>query len=201
MPIEKGQDWGYDGSLSADAPVIGSDRDAARLVEQGLPDHLPVSVGLVAGDLARTLGVRESFDPHQGTFLLPVDAVRIQLDDESEHIAAAHAIIGNPVADRHVVVVMNAAFIGKYNVAPRSHPGDGKADVVTFRLRFSDRFKATQRMASGSHLPHPDIALRQRSDGSVQMDRPRPVWIDGRRVGRSRTMQFTVLPDAMLIAV
>ena len=201
MPIEKGQDWGYEGTLGPTAPVVGTDRDAARLVTQASPHDLPVKLGVSAGDLARTLGVRESFDPYEGNCLVPVDVLRVELEDRSEHVAAAHVIVGHPLVDRHVVVVMNAAFIGKRNVAPRSHPGDGKADVVTFRLGPTDRFKALQRMVTGSHLPHPDITLRQRGSGTVEMARPRPVWIDGRRAGRSRTLEFAVLADAMIVAV
>lgn len=100
-----------------------------------------------------------------------------------------------------MVAIMNAAFIGTRNIAPRAHPGDGKVDVVTMQLSPSDRFKAIRRMKTGSHLPHPDISVNRRKHGKLEFSRPRPIRIDGVAKGRASAVEYTVEADAYTIAV
>ena len=181
MAIEKGSDWGWAGSLPADARVAANDAEAAALVSAGA-SHL----GLSGGDLARTLGVRMPFDRSATRHLLPVDAFRVTLDDGSAHMAVAHAVVGSLLASRHTVAVMNAAFIGSRNLAPRAHPGDGRLDVVNLRLAVADRFKALRRMETGTHVPHPNIQMQPKVSGLIEFGRRRTVIVDGRRVGSTR---------------
>ena len=96
---------------------------------------------------------------------------------------------------------MNAAFVGSRNIAPRSHPGDGKAEVVRLDLELGDRLKAWKRMATGTHVPHPSIEIRKRSEGVVELDKARRVHIDGRVVGRTTSVRFAVIPAAIVVAV
>lgn len=196
MAIAKGQDWGRPGRLPADAPVAADDRAAADLV--GGAHQV---IGLAAGDLARTLGIRMPYGPDRTTQIVPVDAVEIELDDGTTHTCIAHALIGRPLVDRTFVALMNAAFIGARNVAPRAHPGDGRVDVVHFDLPVGDRIEARRRMITGSHLPHPGIEVRRQASGRLELSSRRPVRIDGERCGRSRTLAFRVLPAAIEIAV
>lgn len=196
MPIKKGEEWGSAGVLPEGAPVASSDAQAASFVAS--QHH---TIGLDDGDLARTLGIRKPYDRSSPKQLLPVDTLHVELDDGTIYTCIAHAVIGNLVRDNHVAAVMNAAFLGKRNIAPRAHPGDGKADVVTLKLRPGDRFKALHRMATGSHLPHPDIEVRRVKEGFLDLGRRRQVQIDGESCGRSATLKFNVVPDSIMIAV
>ena len=196
MVIGKGQDWGYGGHLPDDAPVVSSDAEAARLIGGGHE-----VIGVTGGDLARTLGIKAPYDRTALKHLVPIDALQIDLDDGSTHTCVAHAIIGSLVLHEHSAAVMNAAFVGRHNVAPRAHPGDGKADVVTFRLGLGDRIKAWQRMRTGTHVPHPDIDVTRRETGRVELPQRQSVRIDGRMCGRSRTLTFRVVPEAIVVAV
>ena len=132
---------------------------------------------------------------------MAVDALEVELDDGSVHHGVAHAVIGSVRWRRGAVAIMNAAFIGTRNIAPRAHPGDGKVDVVRLDLDLSDRIKAWKRMVTGTHVPHPDITIRQRRDGAIELDRPARVRVDGRSVGTSATVRYRVISGAVVVAV
>ena len=200
MAIEKGQTWGTPGVLPATAPVVSSDAALAALIDPGGQSG-ELIVGLDGGDLARTLGVRGPFDRGTAKQLLPVDAILIELDDGSMYVCVAHTVAGDLLRTRGTVAIMNAAFIGPYNLAPRAHPGDGKADVVGFDLGLADRFKARSRMATGAHVPHPHIPVNRRVSGLVELGRRFRITIDGQRCGRSETLRYTVIPEAVTVAV
>lgn len=195
MGIEKGRDWGIPGVLPDAAPIARSDRQAAALLGQ----H--EVIGLGEGDLARTLGIGPSYDRAGTKQLVPVDSLEIELDSGERHACLAHAVAGSMLYSGHVVAVMNAAFVGRLNVAPRAHPGDGKADVVTMRLRFADRVKAYRRMPTGTHLPHPGIDVRRKVSGTLELGSAQSVRVDGKRVGRTATLRFRVVPNSVTIGV
>ena len=85
MTIERGVDWGRAAPLPAGAPLADSDREVAALLQAarargtGAPE-----VGLLGGDLCRTLGgpSRPGADRQVAPepVRLPVDAVRAMLD-------------------------------------------------------------------------------------------------------------------------
>ena len=196
MAIEKGADWGWPGPLPADAPIASNDAEAGDLVRSGQSP-----IGLAGGDLARTLGVRLPFERGATGHLLPVDAFRITLDDATSHVGIAHAIVGNLAASAHVVAIMNAAFVGTRNLAPRAHPGDGRLDVVHLRLPVGDRLKALRRMKTGTHMPHPNIEIDRKPLGVIDLGRRRTVFVDGRRVGSARLVHFEILPESVIVGV
>ena len=86
-----------------------------------------------------------------------------------------------------------------YDVAPRSHPNDGKLDVLRV-----DAVDGLARAAAGAPngpapaaiLPHRHLSLRSVSDVDLDFDRPMVVWIDGVRCGTASRLQVSVEPDA-----
>jgi len=196
MPIERGAEWGVPGVLPTDAPVVSTDRAVAEELARGCQ-----VLGVKGGDVARTLGVRAPYNRASPKQLVPVDIIQLRVDDRAEYVCIAHAVIGRSWLGREVVAIMNAAFVGARNVAPRAHPGDGKADVIRMQLSLGDRVKALQRMKTGSHLPHPNISVTRRGHGRLEFDRPRLIRIDGVARGSVSVVEYTVAADAYTLAV
>ena len=196
MPIEKGREWGGRRAFPADAPRVGTDAAAAELVTQGRR-----VMTVEGGDLARTLGVRSPLSRTPEMHVVEIDAIEVALDDAEARVAVAHVMVGRAPRAASWTAIMNAAFVGTRNIAPRAHPGDGKLDVVTVELDAIDRVRAWRRMPTAQHVPHPGITIRRHSDGELSFSRPQPVRIDGVRVGRAKRVRYRVLPEALEVAL
>jgi diacylglycerol kinase family enzyme len=96
---------------------------------------------------------------------------------------------------------MNAEFLGDWDVAPRGHPNDGRAEVVEVdaSMRIRDRLAARGRLRAGAHLPHPDISTRSIRSASWTFERPMQVIVDGHGLGRAREITLRVVPDAATV--
>ncbi|MGH9136372.1 MAG: hypothetical protein ACRD0G_04900, partial [Acidimicrobiales bacterium] len=124
--------------------------------------------------------------------------------DGRMHLFVAHLVVrGRSWWRGRLVAVMNAEHIGRWDVAPRAHPGDGLLDVVDVDPAFGigDRWKAWRRIGAGAHLPHPDIEVRRVP--AVQLDAGGlDVWLDGERaVGAAKRLSVRVEPDALTCVV
>ncbi len=203
MTIEKGRSWGEPGPLAADGVVVRTDAEARAAVEAARRAGGPIpELGLLGGDLCRTVGGRGD-----EARLRSVDAVRLPVDVGSVLVdGRLHRFVAHLVARRswwrgRVVAVMNAQWIGAWDVAPKSHPNDGLLDVFDGDLSLDDRWKARRRLLTGTHVPHPGIAQRRVAALQVDFDRPTPVWLDGERVGEARSLAIRIEPDAVTCVV
>ncbi|MGZ4672230.1 MAG: hypothetical protein ACXV8K_06150 [Ilumatobacteraceae bacterium] len=158
-------------------------------------------VGVVGGDLARTCGATTGARPC--TAKVTVDAMRVVLDDRQPTCGVAHVVARRHWLRGEVVLVMNAQYFGRYDVAPRSHPNDGKIDVLQVdpAMRWRERLQARQRARPGAHLPHRDLAFRSLTEIDLHFDRPLIVWIDGVRQGAASRLRVVAEPDALTIYV
>jgi hypothetical protein len=203
MTIRKGAAWGRPGKLPSDGVVVSSDAAARAAVEppRRAGEPLPV-LGLVGGDLCRTLG-----GPGESKRLRSPDAMRFPVDlgsvlvDGRQHWFVAHVVARRSWWRGRVVVVMNAQWLGRWDLGPKSHPNDGLLDVSDGRLSFGDRLKARRRLPSGSHVPHPDIRVTRTASEQFEFDPPLDVYLDGERVGRARTLSVRVEPDAFDVVI
>ncbi|MEO6988709.1 MAG: hypothetical protein ABI239_08675 [Aquihabitans sp.] len=203
MTIEKHRSWGEAGPLGDGGVVVSSDQ-AARAVVEGcrragtdIPD-----IGLLDGDLCRTVGGRGDearVRSSQGT-RLPVDVGSVLIDGRL-HWFVAHLIVRNSWWRGRVVAVMNAQWLGRWDVAPKSHPNDGLLDVFDGDLSLDDRLKARRRLITGTHVPHPGIATRRVGALQLDFDRATPVWLDGIRVGRATSLSIRIESDAYTCVV
>jgi diacylglycerol kinase family enzyme len=102
-----------------------------------------------------------------------------------------------------VVAVMNAQYAGRADVAPRAHPGDGQADVVTVAaaMEVRARWQAARRLPTGTHLPHAAIAVRRARELTIELAAAAPVTADGCGIARARAFTVTVEPAALTICV
>lgn len=202
MTVERFVDWGGDGAVPEDLVVVGSDAEAAALLADGPPYP---AVGLLGGDLVRTLGGRGGPAERLRTdgVVVVVDVGVAVLDDGPPQRFVAHCVARRGWWRGRLVAAMNAQFLGPWDVAPRSHPGDGRLDVVDVPASFGvgDRWKARTRLPAGMHVPHPQVAQRRTGSEVVDLSRPTPVRLDGVAVGEARTIALSVEPDALTVVV
>lgn len=203
MTIRAGQPWGEQRPLPPDAPVCRSDAELAALVgeHRRAGRELP-TVGLLGGDLCRTLGGTGDIRRLTGAsaMTLPVD-VGAALVDGCLHWFVAHLVARRSWWTGRVVAVMNAEWIGAWDVAPRGHPNDGRVDVVDGALPLGDRLKARARLRTGTHVPHPSLREERTKACQFEFAPALDVWLDGIRVGRARTLSVRVEPDALRVVV
>lgn len=201
MVIRRGEEWGEAAPLPDNAPIVGSDHELAQLYEDH-PAEVLGPVGLLGGDLCRTLGGRgeEAGLRRPEAHTLPCD-VGVATWDGGESVFVAHCVARPWRYSGRWFVGMNAAWISDRNVAPKAHPGDGRLDILETSLSVPDRVKAARRLRLGGHVPHPDIRMRRIN--SVTVDFPRPVLLtlDGVAVGRTRRLSLRVQPEAILVVV
>lgn len=200
MTIKKGEDWGHRAALPAGAPVVDSDAALAALWSESRPDLV---VGLLGGDLHRTVGGRGTeADLRTGErTTLPIDVGLVELDDGRMLPFVGHLIRRRRFWSGTTIAVMNASFVGEWNVAPRGHPNDGRLDLVEASLSFADRRKARSRLPAGSHVPHPDISIRRLRNGEFDVGPAERLLIDGREIAVSGPVRWSVVPDAMSIVI
>ena len=177
--------------------VVSTDRDLRDWVvwHRGR-DQVIRAVGVAGGDLARTCGGGGSTRPVAAKVTL--DAMRVTLDDAEPTWGVAHVVARRQWLRDQVVMVMNAQFYGPFDVAPRSHPNDGKLDVVHVDPAMSrrERLQARQRARRGTHLPHHRLSSQSVAEIDLSFDRRMVVWIDGVRVGSAGRLRVSVEPDA-----
>lgn len=209
MTIKPGEAWGNPVPRPPGLVLVRSDADLATAIsrQRGHP------IGVDGGDLARTLGVTSAGASPSATRPTAneysIDLLEVRLDGADEPIVAcAHVVARSPWASGlwlrgRILVVMNAEFIGEWDVAPRGHPNDGRAEVfdVDASMSLRDRLAARRRLPSGTHAPHPSIVTRSVRTGTWEFERPLDVVVDGRRVDRASRLSIDVIADAAIVYV
>ena len=202
MTIRKGEPWGEPAEVPAGGLLSpDSDRGASRSLELQRAAGQPFTpIGVQAGDMARTMGGGTPGRFHGTLVAAPVDLLQVTADGV-EHLALAHVVARRSWWRGEVVVAMNAQYLGPYDVAPRSHPNDGRVDVlrVDAAMPMRARHHARARARTGTHLPHPQIEVRSTGEWHHVFEQPMRLWIDGERVGDVRELRITVLPDALTL--
>lgn len=201
MTIEKGTDWGRAVARPDGLRIADSDAELASLLSDGSGRPTAAS----SGDLFKTMGSRQVGERTE-LMAFPVDLLEVAIDGGAPVMAVAHVVarlparLGGPWRGP-ILAVMNAEFIGEYDVAPRGHPNDGR--VETFRvaddMSVRQRWELQRRLRSARHLPHPQIATRSVRTATIDFDRPMRVTIDGVAVGSGRSITLRVHPDAALV--
>jgi hypothetical protein len=203
VTIRKGEPWGEPGALPADGVVVHSDAEAREVVAAARRAGAPVPpLGLLGGDLCHTLGGTgdEQRLRSGGAMRLPVDLGSVLIDGRL-HWFVAHLVARRSWWTGRVVAVMNAQFIGRWDVAPKSHPDDGRLDVLDGDLPLGQRWQARSRLVTGTHVPHPGIEERRVSAVQLDFARPTPVHLDGVPMGPATRLSIRVEPDALLCVV
>ena len=194
MTIRKGEAWGEPVLTAVSGlRVAPSDGVAVR-------GDLSAAVGLSGGDMARTMGggTPDRLDgPHVRA---TVDLLHVVADGRT-FTALAHVVARRWWWRGEVVMAMNAQFLGPYDVAPRSHPNDGRLDLLRVdpSMGLRARLQARTRARTGTHLPHPSMTLNSTERWQATFSRPLDVYVDGHRVARVSDLAIEVLPDALIV--
>jgi len=205
MTVRKGEVWGSTGPAPDGLVFAGSDAELFALVNGARDRGEPIpAIGLHGGDLWRTVGGIDDPDRFQGDVAaLPVDIVRVDIGTRVAW-SAAHVIARRWRGWRGpVVAVMNGQYVGRNDVAPRAHPGDGVLDVVEVdaSMGLRERWQARGRLPLGTHVPHRSIAIRRVRTATIDLGTTLPVAVDGQRIGSSRRLVIDVEPDALVVYV
>ena len=204
MTIEPGEDWGENAPLRNDAPFFDSDAALRDHVERHRRRGADVPpAGLIGGDLWTTMGA-----PNGGAERLrsaaartaPIDIVSVLVDGR-QFWFASHLVARKSWWKGTVLVVLNAEWLGDWDLGPRSHPNDGRVDVYETTMSLSQRLKARRRLATGTHLPHPDISSRRVKAFQTTLEPSLDVYLDGVSVGEGKNITVRVEPDALTVTV
>ena len=201
MTIRRGETWGEQAQSPDLLRVMPTDRDAREFVVALLStDRTLQPMGLGGGDMARTLGGGTPGRFPGMVTKAPLDLLRVTAGDRTTW-AVSHVIGRRSWWRGDVVFAMNAQFLGPYDVAPRSHPNDGKVDVVHVQpaMGVRARAQARSRARTGTHLPHPQLVFTQAPRWTATFEQPLVWWVDGVRWGTSATIEVEVVPDAMVV--
>ena len=203
MTIRRGEAWGHPVQRPSDLRIVASDRELAMVLSGGATTSVSVS----GGDMYRTLGAH-SANERTTMQQLPVDLLRVSLGEGRSVDAVAHVVARAPRWRGSwwrgdVLIVMNAQFMGAWNLAPRGHPNDGVAEVLQVDpgLGVRQRWMAARRARYAAHIPHPEIHSERITSRSWEFDRPLEIRADGRRVGHTDQLTVEVLPDAAVVYV
>ena len=204
MTIKPGEPWGSAVPLPAEYIEVRDDAEVARRLRAAEDDRSAPAVVIRGGDLGRTLGATGGDRPTVNE--LPLDLFEIRLDDADVYLGCAHLVAHRPWWRGGwwrgpVLLVMNAEFIGAWDVAPRGHPNDGRVDVFEAApdMSIRQRLAARRRLRSATHVPHPSIVKRSVRTATYDYPEALTIRIDGRNIGRAATIQVTVRPDAAVV--
>lgn len=203
MTIRKDEVWGEPGVLPRHGVVVRSDREARGIVTAARRAGEPIPpLGLLGGDLCKTLGGtgEEARLRSPEAMILPVDLGTVLVDGRL-HWFVAHLVAKRSWWRGRVVVVMNAQYLGDWDVAPKGHPNDGRLDVLDGDLAVGQRIQARRRLGHGTHVPHPGIEERRVQALQLDFARPTPIALDGELLGVARSVSIRVEPDALRCVV
>ena len=203
MPIGRGEDWGRAAALPANGVIVSTDAEANAVVTEARRTGSPIPpLGLAGGDLSRSLGGRGDVDRLRSDHAteLRCDLGSALLDGRLVWFVS-HLVLRRSWWQGPVVAAMNGGHLGRWDVAPRAHPGDGRLDVIEADLGWSDRLKAWRRLPAGLHVPHPAIRERQVTAAQFEFPRAAEAMVDGVPVGSVEQVSVRVEPDALLIFV
>ena len=198
MTIRKGEPWGVAAPTPVDRTVLTTDGAVHDWVAAQRERHEPVRpFGLGGGDLARTVAGGPHVADEAECTMLPLDLVRVDGEGKTEW-SVAHVVCRRSWWTGEVVLAMTAEFLGDADVSPRSHPNDGRVDVVRIAASMTPRtrWQARRRSVTGAHVPHPQITVARCESTELSFARPLVVWVDGRRWITTDRLTLTVEPDA-----
>jgi hypothetical protein len=220
VTLRKGVSWGRPASAAADVVVTGDDADLAAAVGEHPGARLSYRAA-PGSDFARAVGL---VDANDAATELPCDALDVEADgtvriavnmvvfgvapDRQRWWNRARRVLvrvdGRVVHDGDAVgvVIANGQHLRGYDVVPRGHPGDGRAEVHVYALGRGERRAMRARLRDGTHVPHPRIVTATgRSIDVWAAEGIRRLETDGHPRSPVTGLTATVRPAAFLLLV
>lgn len=193
--IHKGTDWGVPSRVPENAVSCHGDSDVARASGP---------VVLLGGDLYRSVGRPSPRSVGEASTLLRIDSLICSVESDVgcvEIPAAAHVAIGRFVGRSRFVACVNAGFMGEMSISPRSHPGDGRFEIVEFdaSMGFRKRLMARRRAKTGNHVPHPAIRTTSAVSWSTHREGREALRIDGVPIDTWNRIEIRLEPGSLTV--
>ena len=191
MTIEKGKPWGSSCVVSPSRVVISTDSELAQRTSDEL-------ISLNGGDIWRSLGSPQIPEVNTAATRVNIDAIQVVVDHQQLHHASSSVEIGSFLGRGRYLCIANASFVGLRNIAPRAHPNDGSLDYLEIHASMSwrQRWTASRRSLTGTHIPHPQITTRRIRDITIERAHSSEILrIDGVAHKNWKTISVQILPD------
>lgn len=213
MTIKRGESWGDRRVPPADLAEAGSDAQSVALIDTGTREFL-----LTGGDMWRTIGGSSASHPTpdgERTVVIVDSLVATFHQGSIEHRrpVLSHAVFVAPSVQKSRkpwwrswtdakdrTYVMNAQFLGDWDLAPRGHPNDGRFEVLTVpaSMPWRQRQLFRRRVVTGTHIPHPLIETRSVS-GDWSPGGAGHLTLDGQVIGEVDDLTVSMVPDSLTV--
>lgn len=206
MTIRKNEDWGSTVVRPENLVICETDATASQLATDFYLQQKPMpAIAITRSSLSRTLGKEGSNVNSQNMQATPFDLIEVTFVDasmiEQKVLALGYGLLRKSWWRGDIVAAMNTSFIGDWDCAPRSHPNDGKFDLlaVNGEMKSTQRLIASRRLKFGTHLPHPQISVKQLTSFEADCSAKPNLYVDNRRFMSVNQCKFRLLPDALTL--
>jgi hypothetical protein len=203
VTIAKGSAWGFASLLPEGAPIVGTDRELAQLLAEGVASAVPAVVGIEGGAIWEMLG-GETLRGRLRTkdaFTYPIDLGVVESNGDRRffvnHVLARSRFWTTGFA------ILNGQTARGLRLGHRSHPNDGVLDATRWELRLGELRQVRNRARYGAHTPHPRITEKRAKTHEMALERRILLEIDGHRAndefsrcGAVCELRFSIIADA-----
>jgi len=206
MTIRKNENWGVTVARPESLVICETDAAASQLVTDYYVRNKSIpAIAIVQSNLSRALGTNGADIDSQNMQATPFDLIEITFADDSKTeqkvLALGFGLLRKSWWRGDIVAAMNTSFIGDWDCAPRSHPNDGKFDLLTVssEMKPTQRLIASRRLRLGTHLPHPQISVKQITSFEADCSAKPNLFVDNRKFVCVNQCKFRLLPDALTL--
>jgi len=206
MTIRKNENWGVTVARPEKLVICETDSTASQLATKYFLQQKPIpAIAITQSNLSRALGTKGADINSQNMQATPFDLIEVTFADDSKTeqkvLALGYGMLRKSWWRGEIVAAMNTSFIGDWDCAPRSHPNDGKFDLltVTSEMKPTQRLIASRRLRLGTHLPHPQISVKQLTSFEADCSAEPNLYVDNRKFVSVNQCKFRLLPDALTL--
>lgn len=204
MTIQRGQEWGEEianpGGGVVDYWSVGGDAELMHHLNREVPTHF----ALVRGVFHEFLGAPPSAVSSERCRVLPIDVLEVRLIKRrgdplrilaNSFVVRTRAVLGGFLSGPMMVLDNCGRFRGR-SFSSRSHPNDGKFDMLTMSdASARERLLALSRMRRELFDPTDGVRVTQTVGGSIDVDRRSVVRVNGKNHSNVVRVEFSVLSD------
>ena len=206
MTIRKNENWGATAARPENLVICETDEAASQLATDFYLQQKSIPpIAITRSNLSRALGTKGADAKSQNMQATPFDLIEVTFVDASKTqqkvLALGYGLLRKSWWRGDIVAAMNTSFIGDWDCAPRSHPNDGKFDLLTVKseMKPTQRLIASRRLRLGTHLPHPQISVKQLTSFEADCSAEPNLYVDNRKFVCVNQCKFRLLPDALTL--